>query len=178
MNNNKIFYKQANFYVAACAFALALAALCLYAAGCPSEFNGGAVSGSVVAGDVVAIICAALAVAGCVVEYFMPDRHLLGEILKYRRFCLYIAFAALIYAFLSGILAEYSLLGTILYPIVSGTVGDPVDPALSCSYFGQLICTFVALICALTAALMQKSRYYKAEKNESAAAEVDVGEEK
>ena len=174
MNNNKIFYKQATFYVALAAFVSASVALCLYAAGCPSEFNGGAVSGDVVAGDVVAMVFVALAVALNVAAHFLPEKRVLAEVAKYGRFGLYVAFVALIYAFLSGILAEYSLLGTILYPIVSGVgAGDPVDPVLTGCYFSQLACTFVALVCALTAALMRKSGDYKEERAASG-----VGEEK
>lgn len=175
MNKEKIFYKQVNFYFTAAAFILAIVALGLYAGGCPSEYNGNAVSSAVVAADVLAIVFTAAALAACIGEYFLSERPLPAAILKYGRFCLYIAFCALIYGFLMGILAEYSLLGTILYPIVSGTVGDPVAPALVFCYFGQLICTFLAFAFALVAAILRKAGFYAAEKEadaeEAAAAE-------
>lgn len=171
MNNKKAFYKQANFYAAACAFVFITIALCLYAAGCASEFNGGAVSSAVVAGDVIAIILVALAVGGGVVEHFLPDVPVLSQAVKYRRFCLYAAFAVMIYSFLSSILAEYSLIGTILYPIVSGTVGDPVDGTLTFCYFAQMAFTLVAAVGALVSSVMLKSASYKAEKTAAEAEE-------
>lgn len=168
MKKTTIFYKQANFYFAALAFVLAVVALGLYAGGCPSEFNGNAVSAAVVGADVAAIVLIAAALAAGVAEYFLADRPLLAGIARYGRFCLYAAFCALIYGFLMGILAEYSLLGTILYPIVSGTVGDPVDASLVFCYFGQLICNFVAFAFALVAAILQKAGFYRAEQEADA----------
>lgn len=160
---NKIFYKQVNFYLMAFALAFAVVALGLYAGKCASEFNGGVVSSQVVAGDIVAIFFGALAVAGSIVEHLLAGKPVLSAIVKYKRFCLYIAFIALIYSFAMGILAEYSLIGTVLYPIVSGTAGDPVDPVLLGCYIAQLLGTLAALVCAIVAALLQKSHSYQDE---------------
>jgi hypothetical protein len=171
MNKIKIFYKQANFYLSILALALAVVALCLYALNCASEFNGGVVSRQVVTADIVAIVSIAIAIAASVVESYMTDKPIIMDILSYRRFFMYVAFIALIYSFGMSILAEYSLIGTILYPIVSGTVGDPVDPVLSSSYFAKVIGTLLAVIITLIAALNQKSGYYgkkKAKKRQSA----------
>ena len=79
----------------------------------------------------------------------------------------YAAFVALIVSFFMSILDEYSLLGTILYPIVSGTVGDPVDGTLAASYFVALAFIFVALVTSIVSALLHKKAAYKAEKQAS-----------
>lgn len=160
------FYEQVNFYLAAITLIIAIIALGLYAANCASEFNGGVVSKDVVTGDIIAAVFAAIAAAASIAQTFLQEDSLLYRILNYRRFCMYIAFIALLYSFLMGILAEYSLIGTILYPIVSGTVGDPVDPVLSGSYFTSLILTFVAFIIALVSGLLMKGGFYKAEKKQ------------
>lgn len=142
---------------------MTLVALILYAGNCPSEFNGGAVSSATVISEVIALVCGALALAGDIAGSLWRENALLARITKYTRFLKYVVFVLLLNAFLSCILAEYSLLGTILYPIVSGTVGDPVDPVLSNSFFVSLIFAFVSLIFALVAGLIQKSGAYKAE---------------
>lgn len=167
MNKVKPFYKQTTFYLSVLALALATAALILYALNCPSEFNGGVVSRAVVTADVIAIVSIVIAISMSVAESFQKIHPTMMEIFSYRRFLLYVAVVALLYSFSMSILSEYSLIGTILYPIVSGTVGDPVDPVLSASYFGKLIGTLFALILILTCALIQRSRAYKIPKTKS-----------
>ena len=167
MENNKPFFKRATFYLAAAAFLLTLIALALYAGNCGSEFNGDKVSSAVVALDVIALIMLAAAVAGEVLEYFFAPDTLIGKICGYLRLAKYAAFVALIVSFFMSILDEYSLLGTILYPIVSGTVGDPVDSTLASSYFVALAFIFVALVTSIVSALLHKKAAYKAEKQAS-----------
>lgn len=166
MKNKKIFYKQVNFYVMVAAILFTIIALCLYAGNCASEFNGGVVSSSVVGWALAAVVCSVIAVAAGVTESLLPDSFLVRG-LAYARFLKYAAFVSLIVSFLRGILDEYSLLGTILYPIVSGTVGDPVDSVLSVSYFASLICLFVAIVLSIVSALIQKGAYYRAERVEN-----------
>jgi len=165
MKSDKAFYRQVNFYVSAAALLFTVIAIALYAGNCASEFNGGAVSQAVVTCDVIAIIAGAVAVAADVLVGFVPEKSVLSEIAGYRRFLKYFAFIMLIGSFFMSILDEYSLLGTILYPIVSGTVGDPVDPTLSASYFTALILTLISCVGFIVSALMQKSGFYKAENN-------------
>ena len=160
----KNFYKQVNFYLTIFSLGLVIAAFLLYLLNCPSEFNGGVVSREVVTGHIVAIIFILIAVVASIAEFYLKEKPVISEIIKYRRFCLYIAFIALIYSFFMSILAEYSLIGTILYPIVSGTIGDPVEPLLANSYFSQLINTLIAMVFIITSALILKKGYYKAEK--------------
>ncbi len=162
MNNKKPFYLQVNFYLAAAAFVFAFVSLILYAVNCPSEFNGENVSSAVVTGDVLALICLAIGLGGMIAEYFFGDG-LIAKIIKYARLAIYVAFISLLISFFMQILDEYSLLGTILYPIFSGTVGDPVNPVLSASYFTSLIFTLIALILAIVSALLKKSGAYGAE---------------
>ncbi|MBN2300267.1 MAG: hypothetical protein JXC31_03660 [Acholeplasmataceae bacterium] len=133
---------------------------------CPSEFNGGVVSRAVVTADIMAIVFIVLAIAANIAEDYFTKNPILMDIFSYKRFFNYIAFMSLLYSFFMNILAEYSLIGTILYPIVSGTVGDPVDSVLSNSYFANLIGTLVAVILTSTVALIQRSRFYKAQKVE------------
>ncbi len=165
MNITKPFYKQINFYLSVIALILSMVALILYALNVPSEFNGGKVSSAVVTADVVAIIVLIFAISANVAENYFKDNTLLLDIFSYRRFLVYIAFVSLLYSFLMGILTEYSLIGTILYPIVSGTVGDPVDPILSFSYFANLIGTLIAVVLTSTTAIIQRKSFYKVEKN-------------
>lgn len=159
---NKKFYEQVNFYLACAATLLALIAVILYAVNCPSEFNGNEPSSSVIGWDIVAIIFGAITVCGAVASTFF-EKGIIAEILKYTRLGLYVTFVALFVSFLYQILDEYSLLGTILYPIFSGTVGDPVDPSLSASYFTSLIFTLVACVLAITSALLKKAGSYEEE---------------
>ena len=105
-----------------------------------------------------------IAIAASVAESFLTEKHVMMDILSYRRFLIYGAFVLLLYSFFMNILAEYSLIGTILYPIVSGTVGDPVDPVLMNSYFANLIGTLVAVILTSTVAMIQRLKFYKVQK--------------
>lgn len=161
MSKVKPFYQQTPFYLSVIALALAIIALTLYALNCPSEFNGGVVSRVVITADIVGIISLFIAISAQISESYLTHKPVMMDIFTYKRFLIYIAFVALLYSFCMSILTEYSLIGTILYPIVSGTVGDPVDPVLSSSYFAKLLGTFVATILSLTVALTQKSRFYK-----------------
>lgn len=161
MKKIKPFYLQTTFYLSVLALGLAIAALALYALNCASEFNGGVVSKAVVTADVVAIVAIAIAIAACVAESFLAKKPVMVEILGYRRFLMYVACVALLYSFSMSILAEYSLIGTILYPIVSGTVGDPVDPVLSSSYFAKLIGTLLSVILTLAVGTTLRSGAYK-----------------
>lgn len=161
MNKVNPFYKQTTFYLSVLALFLTIIALTLYVLNCPSEFNGGVVSRAVVSADVVAVIFITIAIAANIAESYLSEKPILMDIFSYKRFLIYVAFVSLLYSFCMSILAEYSLIGTILYPIVSGTVGDPVDPILSGSYFAKLIGTLIAVILTLTSALIQKSLYYK-----------------
>ncbi len=165
MKKNKPFYIRVDFYLTALAFLLAFVALVLYAAGCASEFNGGAVSKAVVAWDVLAVVFGGLALGAGIAECF-TENALVGKICSYRRFAAFAAFLFLILGFLMQILDEYSLLGTILYPIVSGTVGDPVDPTLSACYFTALIFAFVSMWCALAAGVVGQVSSYREERSE------------
>ena len=164
MNKINPFYKQTTFYLSVLGLALVIMSLTLYALNCPSEFNGGVVSNAVVSADVVAIVFMVIAIAASVAESFLTEKHVMMDILSYRRFLIYGAFVLLLYSFFMNILAEYSLIGTILYPIVSGTVGDPVDPVLMNSYFANLIGTLVAVILTSTVAMIQRLKFYKAQK--------------
>lgn len=163
MKKTKPFYLQVNFYLTLIAWVLTLLALVLYATNCPSEFNGGTVSPDTLISEALVLVCGGIAILVDIVGSFGKEQSLMENAKKYTRFLKYGVFVLLLYVFLSCILAEYSLLGTILYPIVSGTVGDPVDPVLSTSFFVSLIFAFAASIFALIAGLMQKSGVYKAE---------------
>lgn len=161
MNKNQ-FYNQVNFYLASAATLLAFIAVILYAVNCPSEFNGNEPSSAVIGWDIVAIIFGAISVGGAVASMFF-EKGIIAEVIKYTRLCLYVAFVALLVSFFYEILDEYSLLGTILYPIVSGTVGDPVEFSLSASYFTSLIFTLIACVLYIISALLKKSGSYKEE---------------
>jgi hypothetical protein len=158
MNKVKPFYKQTTFYLSIVALGLVITALTLYVLNCPSEFNGGVVSRKVVSADIIAIVSISIAIAVSIAETFLHDHSVFMDIFSYKRFLMYVSFVALLYSFSMSILAEYSLIGTILYPIVSGTVGDPVDPVLVTSYFAKLIGTLFAVILSSTVALILKNQ--------------------
>jgi len=167
MNKIKPFYKQTTFYLSVLGLALVIMALTLYVLNCPSEFNGGVVSRVVVSADVVAIVFMVIAITANVAESYLIEKPIMMDIFSYRRFFIYVAFISLLYSFCMSILAEYSLIGTILYPIVSGTVGDPVDPVLMNSYFAKVIGTLIAVILTATVSMILRSRFYKSQKVES-----------
>ena len=165
----KPFYKKVSFYLMAVVVVITFFSLVLYAANCASEFNGGEVSSTVVMWEVIALIAAIVAVCGNILKSFVAKDSLGAKILNYIRFVEYFVFLALFVSFVETILEEYQLFGTILYHIVSGTVGDPVDPVLSASFFIALIGLLVAFILALVSGLLQKGAAYKEEKKAEAA---------
>ncbi len=133
---------------------LSVVAMILYAANCPSEFNGNSVSGNVVGLSIGAVVVSFLATTGQILSLFFVKDKKTAVLFSWTRIFDYAAFVCLLGAFLFQILDEYSLLGTILYPIVSGTVGDPVDPLLSVSYFVSLIMLLVSFVLSLTAGIL------------------------
>lgn len=150
--------KDAKFTVAipACilsllAFVSALVGVILYSSNCASEFNGGAVSEVVVGWGTAAAIVAGIGLLGYAASILVVKGKKLAYLFSYARFANYASFAILLGAFFFQILEEYSLIGTILYPIVSGAVGDPVDPKLSSSYFVSLILLLVGMIVSMVA---------------------------
>lgn len=159
----RMLYKNEKFYLLLAALAVVITAIALYAGNCGSEFNGEVVSPQVLTGYIIALVVVTIALAGEVLDCFIGEG-VLSEIFSYRRFLLYIAFVALLYGMFMSILAEYSLIGTVLYPLVSGTVGDPVDPVLWGSYIAQFVCALAAAVLTIIVALRQKSDLYKAKK--------------
>ena len=143
------------------AFILILISIVMYSSNCASEFNGNQVSASVVGINTTATIMAGIALLGYVAAFFLAKNKKISYIFTFARIFNYVSFALALLGFLFEILDEYSLLGTILYPIVSGTVGDPVDPVLSTSFFVSLIFALVACICSLIAGILMRKKSYK-----------------
>lgn len=137
---------------------LSVVALILYAVNCPSEFNGNAVSKNVIGLGISAVVAAFLATAGQIASWFFVKDKKTATCFFWTRLFDYGAFVLSLGGFLFQILDEYSLLGTILYPIVSGTVGDPVDPVLSVSYFVSLVMLLVCFVLSLTAGIMIRKK--------------------
>ncbi len=146
------------------AFVLALIAILTYAGNCASEFNGGRVSVNVTGFGIPAIILAGMAVLVDIAALFLARSKKLASIFALSRIANYLAFMLLLAAFLYQILDEYSLLGTILYPIFSGAVGDPVDPALTSSYFLSLILALVASLLSFAAGITMRKMSYRIER--------------
>lgn len=145
------------------AFALSLTGILIYSANCASEFNGGVVSPNATSLGMVGAIIGAVALAIDIIAFFAAKSKKMASIFSLSRIFNYVAFILLLGAFLYEILDEYSLLGTILYPIVSGTIGDPVDPVLSSSFFASLIMLFVATWIALAAGITMRKKSHKIE---------------
>ena len=151
------------------AFLLALIATIVYASNCASEFNGNTPSPHVIGFGIAAIICAGIAFLVYLVGFFLAKKEKSAWIMMLARIGNYAAFALLLGAFLYQILDEYQLLGTILYPIVSGAVGDPVDPILSSSYFSSLIIILASLILSLVTGIVARKKSHKVFAGESKA---------
>lgn len=158
-------------------FVLALVSVILYASNCGSEFNGNKVSERVIGLGVAAIILAAIAFLMNIAALFLVRNEKTARLFALSRIGSYGAFLLLLGAFLFLILDEYSLLGTVLYPIVSGTVGDPVDPALSASYFTALALAVVASFTSLAIGIvMRKASHRIANPEVSISTEGNVNE--
>lgn len=143
------------------AFALSLIGVLVYSANCASEFNGGAVSPNATTLGMIGAIVGAVALVFYIVALFAASTKKTASLFSLTRILNYVSFILLLGAFLYEILDEYSLLGTILYPIVSGTIGDPVDPVLSSSFFASLIMLFVATWVALAAGIVMRKKSHK-----------------
>lgn len=143
------------------AFLESLVSTILYGANCGSEFNGGKPSEIVIGWGIAAIIVSCIAVLGYAAGLFLIKGKKSAHLFYLARFGNYAAFATLIGSFFYQILEEYSLLGTILYPIVSGTVGDPVDPTLVACYFTSLILSLDAMIISLVVGIIVRKKSHK-----------------
>lgn len=167
-NNSSIIFVSSIFSLIT--LILSIIAMVLYSSNCPSEFNGNKVSMNVIGLDIGAVIASAIAALVQIAGLFLIKDKKNAYVFFWSRLFDYSAFVCLLGGFLFQILDEYSLLGTILYPIVSGTVGDHVDPVLSTSYFISLIMLFVSLILSLIGGILlrKKSHSLLKEKEETA----------
>lgn len=165
--NIKANLKDAKFTIAipACilslvAFISALVGVILYASNCASEFNGGSVSEIVVGWGTAAAIVSGIGMLAIAASLFLVKSKKTAYFFSYARFASYATFVLLLGAFFYQILEEYSLIGTILYPIVSGTKGDPVNPFLATSYFISLGLLLDGMVVAMVAGCLvsRKSR--------------------
>ena len=138
------------------AFVSALVGLLSYANNCGSEFNGNHVSDRVVGFLLGAVIALGIALLAYVVALIIAKNAKRASIFALFRIGNYVSFFLLLAGFLFLILDEYSLVGTILYPIVSGTVGDPVDPVLSSSYFTAVGLAFEGCLITLAAGIVMR----------------------
>lgn len=146
------------FILTTLSFCMILVAVLLYSLKCPSEFNGNRYSERVFILDIIALSFALVASAFQLLAFFKVRSAKSAYLFFWTRLGDYLAFLCALGAFFFQILDEYSLLGTILYPIVSGTVGDPVDPVLSACYFTSLILLFLSFIITLTAGILLRRR--------------------
>ena len=161
------------------AFVLSLVAIITYGANCGSEFNGGKVSSHVLGLGTAGIIFGGIALLMDLAAFFLVRSPKSAYLFSLSRIGNYGSFVLLLGAFLFQILDEYSLLGTILYPIVSGTAGggDPVDPTLATCYFVSLILLFVALLHSLVAGIiLRKTSYRIIKENQPTESEVPSNE--
>lgn len=142
-------------------FLITITSMVLYSGNCASEFNGGKVSEIVVGWSVAAIVVAGITAVAFIASQFLIKDKTNAHFFYLARFGNYASFICLLGSFLFQILEEYSLLGTVLYPIVSGTVGDPVDPVLSTCYFTSLILSFVAMIGSLVSGIILRKKSHK-----------------
>lgn len=139
-------------------FVMILTAVLLYSLKCPSEFNGNRYSRRVFLLDILALSFALITSAFQLLAFIKVRSPKSAYMFFWTRLGDYLAFFCALGGFLFQILDEYSLLGTILYPIVSGTVGDPVNPVLSACYFTSLILLLVSFIITLTAGILLKRK--------------------
>ncbi|MBO5529435.1 MAG: hypothetical protein J6A47_09045 [Bacilli bacterium] len=160
--------KQQNFLVlipvlimSCVAFVLTLVGVLLYTNNCASEFNGGKVSVNVSNLGLAAIIFAGAALLLDLLALFLSRSKKSASLFALSRIGNYGAFIFCLGAFLYEALDEYSLIGTIMYPIFSGTVGDPVEPLLVSSYFTSFAFLFVACFLSLAAGVTMRKKSHK-----------------
>ena len=158
-------------------FVLALVSVILYAKNCGSEFNGNHVSERVISPGVAAAVIAGIVLLVDIAALFLARSPKLARLFALSRLGNYVVFFLMLSAFLFLILDEYSLVGTILYPIVSGGPGDPVDPVLSSYYFASLILGIVACFSSLAAGIVfRKASHRIPEEGEVSSTEVTANE--
>ena len=158
-------------------FVLSLIAVILYGANCASEYNGNKVSANVIGLGVTTIILSGVALLVDIVALFLIENKKIAYAFSFVRILNYLAFVFGIGAFLFQILDEYSLLGTILYPIVQGAVGDPVDPVLSGYYFTSLILLLHAVVASLVTGIILRKKSHKILKVETPKEEISSDKE-
>lgn len=143
------------------AFLMSLIGVILYGANCASEFNGNNVSERAVGFALAATIIGGLTLGAYIASLFLSNNRKTAYLFAFSRIGNYASFVLLLAGFLFEILDEYSLLGTILYPIVSGTVGDPVDSLLSFSFFASLILLLLSLILHLVLGILMRRKSHR-----------------
>ena len=142
-------------------FISAILSVFLYSTNCASEFNGNHVSDNVVGLGTTAAIVAGVALLVDICAFLFATNRKLAYFFSFVRIFNYLAFVFGLGAFLFQILDEYSLIGTILYPIVSGTVGDPVDPVIANNYFISLGMWLDVVILSLVAGILLRKKSHK-----------------
>ena len=142
-------------------FISAILSVFLYSTNCASEFNGNHVSDNVVGLGTTSAIVAGVALLVDICAFLFATNRKLAYFFSFVRIFNYLAFVFGLGAFLFQILDEYSLLGTILYPIVSGTVGDPVDPVIANNYFISLGMWLDVVIFSLVAGILLRKKSHK-----------------
>ena len=142
-------------------FISAILSVFLYSTNCASEFNGNHVSDNVVGLGTTSAIMAGVALLVDICAFLFATNRKLAYFFSFVRIFNYLAFVFGLGAFLFQILDEYSLLGTILYPIVSGTVGDPVDPVIANNYFISLGMWLDVVILSLVAGILLRKKSHK-----------------
>ena len=143
------------------AFISAILSVFLYSTNCASEFNGNHVSDNVVGLGTTSAIMAGVALLVDICAFLFATNRKLAYFFSFVRIFNYLAFVFGLGAFLFQILDEYSLIGTILYPIVSGTVGDPVDPVIANNYFISLGMWLDVVILSLVAGILLRKKSHK-----------------
>ena len=143
------------------AFISAILSVFLYSTNCVSEFNGNHVSDNVVGLGTTSAIMAGVALLVDICAFLFATNRKLAYFFSFVRIFNYLAFVFGLGAFLFQILDEYSLIGTILYPIVSGTVGDPVDPVIANNYFISLGMWLDVVILSLVAGILLRKKSHK-----------------
>ncbi len=143
------------------ALVLAIVSTVTYGGNCASNYNGNQVSDAVMTFGTVAIVLAAIALVGDLAAFFFAKTKKIAYLFTFTRLFNYASFAFSLLTFVYEILDENPLLGGIFYPIVSGTVGDPIEPVLVTSFFASLIMGLIASLVSLAAGIIMRKKSYK-----------------
>ena len=157
MQDAKVFYKRADFYLGVAALVLIFISFANYVANGATQYNGGRLASSIVALGAVSLCLIAVALAFEVLGSYFP---VIGKFAGYARILEYTVFVLMLWSFLELIVTETNFIGNMFASV------DPIDPVYKANYFTTVLAALAAFVCALVAGLKRRKVTYRAEQAE------------